>query len=756
MATNGKHSWKFVRIGGVDQVIFRNGADVTSISQLDQKLWMALAMPTRGVEFDPKTADLIDTDKDGRIRPPEVIAAVKWAEGAFKDAGDVLKGGDAVSLSAIKDVNLLTGAKRILASLNKPDAQSITLADVSDTVKVMAETKFNGDGVVIAESAGSEDVKKAIEEIIATLGAVTDRSGKPGINQAKLDQFFTEAQALSDWAAKGEADKSLTPLGFDGTAAASAAIKAVKTKVDDFFARCRLAAFDPRALAALNRSETEYLAIAAKDMSITAQEVSGFPLAKIEPNAALPLAGAVNPAWAAALATLSTAAITPLLGASRASITEVDWMAVQGKLAAFDAWTGGKPGTPAESLGLARLREMSASGVKDKIAALIKEDSALEGEFSQITGVEKLVRFQKDLGELLTNFVNFADFYGKSGAVFQAGTLYLDNRSCNLCIDVTEPGKHATLAGLAGCYLAYCDCTRPGGLKRQIVAVFSDGDSDNLMVGRNGVFYDRKGQDWDATIAKVISNPISIREAFWMPYKKMVRLIEEMAAKRAAAAEAESDKKMAGAATAVATADKSKPAEPKKMDVGTVAALGVAVGAIGAAVTGLATGVMKLPGWQMPLVFVALMLIISGPSMIIAWLKLRKRNLGPILDANGWAINNCARMNVPFGKSLTDMPVIPPGSERSLEDPFAEKGRPWKLYFIILAILVLGWCWYDGKLDERLPNKITSTQVLGDNAPATKRAKKAAEAAKVLKDAEDAKKAAAEAAAPARTPAPTQ
>ena len=33
------------------------------------------------------------------------------------------------------------------------------------------------------------------------------------------------------------------------------------------------------------------------------------------------------------------------------------------------------------------------------------------------------------------------------------------------------------------------------------------------------------------------------------------------------------------------------------------------------------------------------MLAISGPSMLIAWLKLRQRNIGPILDANGWAVN---------------------------------------------------------------------------------------------------------------------
>ena len=691
MAMTSNHSWKFVRIGGVDQVVFRNGGDITNIDELDQKLWMALAMPTRGVEFDAKTADLIDSDKDGRIRPPEVIAAVKWAEGAFKDPGDLIRGGETVQLSAIKDPNILAGAKRILASLNKGNEQAITLTDVSDTVKILAETKFNGDGVVIAETADDAAVKKAIEEIIASLGAITDRSGKPGLNQAKLDQFFAEAQTLSDWAAKGEADKSLTPLGFEATSAASAAIKAVKVKVDDFFARCRLAAFDPRALAAVNRNEAEYLAVAAKDMTITAAEIAGFPLAKIEANTALPMSGALNPAWAGAIATLASAAVASLLGAGKTSLTEADWASVQAKVAAFDGWTGGKPATAVEKLGLPRLRELIKSGVKEKIAALIKQDAALEGEFSQMTSVEKLVRFQKDLHELLTNFVNFADFYGKTGAVFQAGTLYLDNRGCNLCIDVADAGKHATLAGLAGAYLAYCDLTRPGGKKRTIVAVITNGDSENLMAARNGVFYDRNGVDWDATITRIVDNPISIRQAFWSPYKKLIRLIEEQAAKRAAAADADANAKLQAAATTTVNADKKAPEPPKKIDTGTLAAIGLVLTTLLGALGAIFSKILGLAWWQIPLAFVAILLAISLPSMAIAWLKLRKRNLGPILDANGWAINNCAKMNIPFGASLTDMPTLPAGSERSLEDPYAEKKSPWPKIIVFLIILAIAY-----------------------------------------------------------------
>jgi uncharacterized membrane protein len=229
------------------------------------------------------------------------------------------------------------------------------------------------------------------------------------------------------------------------------------------------------------------------------------------------------------------------------------------------------------------------------------------------------------------------------------------------------------------------------GEKMSIVAAFTDGDSDNLMVGRNGIFYDRKGRDYDATITKLVDNPISIRQAFWSPYKKFVRMIEEQVAKRAAAADADAAAKLQTAAVSAATLDKAKPAEPKKLDIGVVAALGVAFGAIGTAVSALATGLMKLDTWQVPLVFVSLALLISCPSMLIAWLKLRKRNLGPILDANGWAINTQAKINVPFGGSLTEVAKLPPGSQRDLVDPFAEKKSPWPS---ILVLVVLLWLTY--------------------------------------------------------------
>src|SRR4051812_22807528 len=171
-----KHSWKFFRAGGFDQVRLSSGADILALDQLDQKLWVALACPTTGLEFDSKTLALIDTDKDGRIRAPEIIAATKWACACLKNPDDLIKGGTSLPLDAINDATpegqqLLKSAKQILSDLGKPEATSIGVEDTADTSKIFAATKFNGDGIVPIDSATDDVTKAVITDIIACLAA---------------------------------------------------------------------------------------------------------------------------------------------------------------------------------------------------------------------------------------------------------------------------------------------------------------------------------------------------------------------------------------------------------------------------------------------------------------------------------------------------------------------------------------------------------------------------------------------------------
>lgn len=116
------------------------------------------------------------------------------------------------------------------------------------------------------------------------------------------------------------------------------------------------------------------------------------------------------------------------------------------------------------------------------------------------------------------------------------------------------------------------------------------------MVGRNGVFYDRQGQDWDATIVRLIENPISIRQSFWSPYKRIGRMINDQITKMASARDKSvTDKASAKIAGAGQKAEAAPPAAPPQpFDVGKFAgifaAIGLAFGAIDTAIAAVVTG----------------------------------------------------------------------------------------------------------------------------------------------------------------------
>lgn len=326
-----------------------------------------------------------------------------------------------------------------------------------------------------------------------------------------------------------------------------------------------------------------------------------------------------------------------------------------------------------------------------------KEENELSAGKAVYADLRKLLLIHRDFYRLLKNFVTFEDFYDtKKTAVasFQAGTLVIDQRACYLCIRVNDIVKHDVQAPLSGIYLIYCNCeSKKTGKTMQIVAAMTQGEIKNLSVGKNAIFYDNEGVDYDATVFKIIDNPISIRQAFWTPYRKLSNWIEEKINKSAA----EKDAKVMGDVTtkmettkieeAGAPSDSKKQAFDIAKFAGIFAAIGMALGMIGTMLVSIAKGWVTLTWWQQILVFCAILLIISGPSMIMAWLKLRRRNLAPVLNANGWAVNADTIISVPFGVTLTEQVQFP---LIKLTDPFAKKGMPaWKKALIWCAVIIV-------------------------------------------------------------------
>ncbi len=706
----GHHQWRFFRSGGFDQVAIETGQDLRHLAELDLKLWTALNCPATGLEFDERTLSLVDADGDGQIRVPELLEAVRWScemltdpQAMFADAGLPVS---AIDAGHPEGAALHAAAVKVLEYLEKAPEGALVVGDFADMTRLFSPDHFNGDGVVTQALTGDAALQRLMGEIMATQGEVADRSGAPGITASTLEAFHVQARAVIDWHAQAAADEAqILPLGA-GTAGGAELFESVRAKVDDYFTRCRLAAYDPDAAEALNPPVAMYSALGDRDIAAADADVAALPLAEIAADRSLPLATGLNPAWQGAVDRLREAVVEPILG-PRESLAQDDWEALSTRFAAYRQWQAEKPETAVHGLDLERLRDIVSGQGREQLGALIEQDLAADTSAATVDALERLVRYQRDLVTLLRNFVTLSDFYrGDRKAIFQAGTLYLDQRSCELVMRVADMGRHATMAPFSGCYLVYCDCVRKGSAPLSIVAALTNGEVDELMVpGRNGVFYDRAGRDWKATVVKVVEQPISIRQAFWAPYRRLARFIENQIQKFAASRDKDVESRTtAGVSDAAAQAGAGQSATAQAFDIakfaGIFAAIGLAVGAIGTALVAVFTGLFSLAWWQIPLVLVAMMLVISAPSMLLAYLTLRRRNLGPLLDANGWAVNARARINVPFGEALTGIPKLPAGASRSLSDPYAEKKRPWKTWlFLLLVSVVAALLWRQGLFD---------------------------------------------------------
>ncbi len=691
------YKWTFQNIGGATRVKIHSGEDLRHLGELDKKMWTVLSCPVSGLEIDSKSLNYTDADGDGKIHVNDVIATANWLTDVVNDANSILLSKDGIKLDNINRESetgkkLYASAKQILSNLGK-DADEICVADSSDSIAIFAKTRFNGDGIITEGSTDDESLKSVIAAAVAATGGTADRSGEQGVSAEQIEAFYTALAEYKTWL------DSKPELPFaDDTAKAAELYSALDAKVRDFFLRSKLAAFSTGSSAALDVQVSRIEAISADNLTEKNAEIASYPLQHITGKAELDLTEPVNPAWAAQFEALKAIAFD-----KKKTLSEADWDALGTRFSAYCSWLGAKAGASVESMGADAVNATLAADQKAALLALVEQDKALEEEANGIAAVDRLTHLYRDFYVLLKNYITLQDFYEPSQdvkAIFQAGTLVIDQRACHLCMRVTNAGAHGVMAPASGMYLIYCNCTskqKPGTL--EIVAAMTVGETGDLFVGKNCIFYDRDGLDYDAVVTKIIDNPISIKQAFWSPYRRMAKWAEDLINKRAAEKDAKMMSETTAKMEATTTAESAEKKDAMKsvtqtFDIakfaGIFAALGMAIGMIGSALVAVGKGLQGFTWWQYILIFAAILLIISGPSMIMAWLKLRKRNIAPLLNANGWAVNAASLINIAFGATLTDeakFPIV------KIADPFADKGMPaWKKWCISIVCLIVVLC----------------------------------------------------------------
>ena len=230
--SNGKinYKWHYCSLGGTKRVCITRGEDIAHLAELDQKLWTVLSCPVKGLELDERTLDLIDYDRDGKIRAEEVITAANWLCSVVKDKDRILQGHDYIDL----------------ADFNTDNEEGAQLRDcAAEVLKIMG-----------------------LEKTTITL---------PELNEFLKDYDENAAQALED--TLESMSVNVAPYGANSDDAVTA-VDAIRDKVTDYFLRCKFIQFHDDCAAALDVSAEKVAEISEKNFATNIEEISKYPLSK--------------------------------------------------------------------------------------------------------------------------------------------------------------------------------------------------------------------------------------------------------------------------------------------------------------------------------------------------------------------------------------------------------------------------------------------------------------------------------------------
>ena len=709
-----KSSMVFRKLGGQYQLMIDSPEVLSAICDLDEALWMCTGAPIESFTCDLAFLKYLDSDNNGRVRTDEIKSALKWMLSVISDLNVLTAESDEFPLDAINSDNasgmqLRLSAERILANLGIKDAKYIKLEHTRNRQEILSSGECNGDGVIPVTSVTDKDLQAFIKDIMDSIGSITDAGGQNGINEEHLDAFIKDASAYLEWYDKGKLKhgqkSSSVMVRGDETAPAYAALKDIKSKIDEFFTQCRLLEVesvsadhfyaDAEALKELDTSDT---------VAVT-QHIMKAPLAPPDTEEVLHLNGKINPAYRVQLSTFKERVLNKSRKLKRSStLTYNEWEEIKAEFANYAEWEAGKPGDRVEKLGIDLLRKYCNGTFESKLRPIFEKDLTVADEIKKIGEVEKIILYCRYLLKFTNNFISFTALFDPTDlSMVQVGKLIMDARHFDLNVKVKDRAQHKKIAARSNLCVMYLKLTAKEGdktLNTDVATAVTSGNITNLYIGKRGVFFTPDGVEWDAEVVDFLQQPVSVSEALKMPFTKLGEFLKKQTDKFK---NSTYNKLESGVGSSVNSVTKSLQApapQAKTSWTGPMMLLGGGIGIAGlgsafaSVMNALKNDTVLL---KIGIFIVSLIIIIAIPIIISAILKLRRRNIGMFLEACGWSINTSMRLTFKLGLLFTRTPAFPENSEKKLFDytafflkktDFQKKGYTRKILLITFFLLM--------------------------------------------------------------------
>lgn len=655
--------YRFERYGSASHLVIDDANDLKKAVDLDPALWVASSVPAACMNFDSEVLAVVDGNGDGRITHHELITAISWTLDVLKDHSGISEARATIRADQIDETHpdgkaMRRSCGKIIARYSVPDDE-ISLEILHGIIKEIESRPASGSGVVLPEASSSTTVRELIEAVIRVTGGANHPDGAVGVNADSVENYKKTMSAYHSW-------KNSAPMTISVIAEASLEERfaSVCGKIDQFFALCAWSGVGGGEIhvPAVQVSQSD---IALSGSEFILNEVEKRPIADPNEEGVLQVAACKNAVYRLNLASFFDKVLSPVLGKNVTKIDADEWASVRPRLLEIESWLDAKPALADRVAAEEKIDRQNGDAGFSEIEELIAQSkkSALDREYINL--LKRLVLFQRHLLTLANNFVSFPHLYSRElRAAFEMGYLVLDGRRFNLAVAVQDRKAHVLQAKNSLMYVFYASVGNGPGEKAYEVAVpVTAGRKGNLWVGKRGIFIDLAGRERNAVITEIIENPISVAEAMVSPFKRLARMITGKIEEITQEAQSQLDSFASGDADAYKV-QQAEQGGRRGLSGGSLLVGGsVAFAAIGSAIAYIANTLTKLTWWQFLASIGGVIAMVILPSAVLAFIKLRRRDLSAIIEASGWAVNARMRLTHRLGRCFTLRPDYPSGSK---------------------------------------------------------------------------------------------
>lgn len=687
---------RFRWVGRSFHLRIASAVDLRGVLRLDEAHWVATTAPIDSVLCDEVFLRSFDVENVGRIRCRQVRAAIQWLLDTLADHAGVDARSDRLSVSAVNadapdGERIRQSLGKMLDRLQRGPQGEVSLAEIRIFKREAEARPVSEEGVVLPDAADEADLRDYLAQVVAVTGGRAHPAGGSGVGRQEILRFNAEAEGAIEWFRRGAVTEGgeptvVQPLGA-ATAEAFDALSAIRAKLDQFFAQCEAVSLDEALVGRMGWTEEELKTLDFDDPGVIEKVLREAPLARANADRLLHFDEPCNPYYLDAVDRFRRRVVEPVLGGSADALAAADWSRIKTTFAAHQQWVEATPAEAIRAIGPDKLNVYLDPSYATRVATLAEAAVETALVLDNIRLTEKLALHQRYTIDLANNFVSFPHLYDPNGrAMFEMGTLIMDGRRFTLAVGASDVAAHAAVAETSRMFLMYVEITRPGASAVTAAVPVTSGGRGNLCVGKRGIFQDVQGRECDARVVRILENPVSLREAVLAPFLRLGTLLTG----KIEALTSESQKKFdaqAGAAmdsvVAHPQAAAPQPVQPRPTGAtpgNLILGAGVAVAALGSSLAYILKTIASANPLALLLAVLAAAAVVVVPTAIVAWIKLRRRDLSAILEGAGWGINARMRLTWRQQRAFSRRPSRPRGSRGLI-------GRRVLRAVVVLAVL---------------------------------------------------------------------